>query len=40
MRLTDIAKQFGVPANHVGTWISRAASKMREDAGLYDALLN
>ncbi len=40
MRLTDIAKQFGVPANHVGAWISRAASKMREDAGLYDALLN
>lgn len=39
MRLTDIAKQYDVPPNHVGAWISRAASKLREEDGLHDALL-
>ena len=39
MRLTDIAKQYDVPPNHVGAWISRAASKLREEAGLREALL-
>ena len=39
MRLTDIAKQYDVPPNHVGAWISRAASKLREETGLREALL-
>ena len=39
MRLTDIAKQYDVPPNHVGAWISRAASKLREEMGLREALL-
>ena len=38
MRLTDIAKQYDVPPNHVGAWISRAASKLREETGLREAL--
>lgn len=40
MRLTDIAKQYDVPPNHVGAWISRAASKLREEDGLREALLD
>ena len=39
MRLTDIAKRYDVPPNHVGAWISRAASKLREETGLREALL-
>lgn len=39
MLLTDIAKQYDVPPNHVGVWISRAASKLREETGLREALL-
>ena len=39
MRLTDIAKQYDVPPNHVGAWISRATSKLREETGLRETLL-
>ena len=39
MRLTDIANQYDVPPTHVGAWISRAASKLREETGLREALL-
>lgn len=28
---TDIAELYGVPPNHVGAWISRAAKKLRRD---------
>lgn len=38
IRLTDIAKQYDVPPNHVGAWISRAASKLREEAVLRESL--
>lgn len=27
----DIAELYGVPANHVGAWISRAAKKLKKD---------
>lgn len=36
---TDIAQHFGVPANHIRAWKSKAAAKLRCDKQLY-ALLN
>lgn len=36
---TDIARHFGVPANHIRAWKSKAAAKLRSDQKLY-ALLN
>jgi RNA polymerase sigma factor (sigma-70 family) len=31
--VADIAKLYGVKANHVGAWVSRALQKLRQDKG-------
>ena len=33
----DIAELYGVPSNHVGAWISRAAKKLKRDFSLVES---
>lgn len=38
MGITEIARHYGVPASHVGAWISRSARKLRNDPGFMSGI--